>query len=239
MSSGERIMADIEPRFLIRDFEPACRETSPNQGAAKEPVVVFVRQRTPAESCTVYGGIDLLSGKGICAGCPTDAGGRNLMSRLALTLCALIAILISPAGFAATTQAVYVASDGTMYLLSPGDVKRGACGPIPGGYECSANGKRVISVLDGWGCQEKNGFASCTVVTRIGGYTPRGTSTLECDDRNYELSDGAGGQCTENNGEEMTCEQPNSTNFATATCEEGCGVTSGSGSCRVTSASNE
>lgn len=157
------------------------------------------------------------------------------MFRLVTTLCSLILVLlVSPSGLAATTEAYYQASDGTVYAISPGQAKLVACGPIPGGFECKANSKRVISVLDGKGCQEKNGFASCAVVTRLGGYSFRGTSTLECGNKNYEVSDGAGGQCNGNNGEEMTCQQINSTNFASASCEEGCGPVSGSGSCTVT-----
>ncbi len=156
------------------------------------------------------------------------------MFRLVLTCCSLLlVILICPSGAAATTEAIYVAPDGTTYAVSPGNVKRGVCGPIPDGYECTANSERVVSVLNGRGCQEKRGFASCVVITRIERITPRATSTLECEDKDYELSDGGGGQCTANNGEEMICEQTNSSNFAAATCDDGCGVTSGSGSCKV------
>ncbi|NIQ87327.1 MAG: hypothetical protein GTN83_21605, partial [Acidobacteria bacterium] len=64
-------------------------------------------------------------------------------------------------------------------------------------------------------------------------YALRGTSTLECAHANYEVSDGAGGQCDGNNGEEMTCQQVNSGNYASANCETGCGPVSGSGECRV------
>jgi hypothetical protein len=160
------------------------------------------------------------------------------MSRIVSTLCSLILVaVICPPAFAGAVEAFYVTSDGTMYALSTGSVKNGSCGPIPDGYECSADSKRVVSVLDGRGCQGKSGRASCVVVTRLGRNTPRGMSTLECEDRNYELSDGSDGQCTENNGVEMTCEQTNSSNFATATCDDGCGVTSGSGSCRVVNTS--
>lgn len=113
----------------------------------------------------------------------------------------------------------------TVYSLSTG-TPFGSCGSITGGYEC-VDGAIHISVIDGSGCGAKAGAASCT----IGDYVT-GTSTLECEDQNYEVSDGSGGTCNANDDDEMTCSVTGTSNFASASCDSGCGTVSGTGSCK-------
>ena len=87
------------------------------------------------------------------------------MVRLTHAFCSLVLVfLVCPSGLAASTQATYVASDGTMYAISPGNVKLGACGPIPGGYECTADSERVVS----------DGLAAAEVGFQIRGDGPAG-----------------------------------------------------------------
>lgn len=141
--------------------------------------------------------------------------------------------LVHPLVLADTPAVTFEASDGTLYSISPGRSSgTRECGPIPGGFECTVDSRRVVSVLDGLGCRNVRGSATCGIVDDRSPYRPAGKSILECENKNYELTDGADGQCTGNNGKEMTCEQINSGNSASASCDDGCGLVSGDGECR-------
>jgi len=144
----------------------------------------------------------------------------------------ILTIVTCPLLWAGAPRTTYEASDGTLYVLSPGPgTENGACGPIAGGFECTVDSETVVAVFDGLGCREKRGFAYCLVANGSPVDRPEGKSTLECDDKNYVLTDGGGGQCTDNNGESMTCQQVNSANRASASCDDGCHDVSGTGEC--------
>ncbi|GEM_PF-3590863 len=147
----------------------------------------------------------------------------------------LVAVVFLPALADPVTVTVYTAPSGTNYALTPGE--GGSCVPVTGGMECtSSTGGSSASTT---GCGAVDGTAFCLIVpldwTWSGGTTVNSTSTLECKDKgkSYELSTGTTtGSCTPNNGEAMTCTD-NGTNTASATCENGCGKTTGAGSCKL------
>lgn len=135
--------------------------------------------------------------------------------------------------WAAPTRAVYASPmTGVRYAVSTG-TELGTCGPIEHGYSCTSGTDVSITVLADAGCGAQLGSASCTIVVDEPRY-PAGISTLECSTQNYELSAGGKGECTPNNGRDMTCRQTGNGNYATATCSSGCGSVNGTGSCTPT-----
>ena len=133
---------------------------------------------------------------------------------------------------------VFEADNGTRYAVSPGTAT-GTCESIPGGKWCH-DGGHESSVTHATGCGTVRGQGFCFVIPENWAppiNVPLGTTTLECEDKNYELSDGGSGECnTENNGTAEGsggCSQQNTSNFANADCENGCGTVSGTGSCTV------
>ena len=153
------------------------------------------------------------------------------MKGSSLILGAVVLLAVTPAWTSGPARSSYTAPSGTTYAVSRGAVGLGSCGPVTGGYECALNGSVVVSVSDTSGCGAVTAPASCTVVLSGGATYPAGTSTLECESQNYEVSDGGTGTCTANNGNEMSCTQEGTSNFASATCQSGCGTVSGTGKC--------
>ncbi len=141
----------------------------------------------------------------------------------------VLALLGSPL-LAATAD---FSSGKLVYRLDTG-TGSGNCSTIVGGYQCT-DGSHDIIVYKLTGCGQKDGYATCIVIDPADPppVTPLATSTLECEDTNYEVSDGGDGSCSPNDGEAMTCADEGTNNFAQASCEEGCGAVSGEGSCKV------
>ncbi len=155
----------------------------------------------------------------------------STLSMLGLIALALPVIPVAVAGDIPFTT--WTSPSGTLYALSPG-VEGGSCSPTQSGMECVGPENRDGASASASGCGKVYGRGYCLVVP--GGWTPptvlpHSTSTLECENANYELSV-EGGSCTPDNGEAMTCSD-GGVNAASATCESGCGTVTGNGSCTV------
>jgi hypothetical protein len=151
---------------------------------------------------------------------------------LVVGLCILGFLGVQEAAATNYTLLMFQASDGTQYALST-LTSTGSCVDITDGKSCTSAG-RGTSVTNTTGCGTVFGGAMCLVIGD--GWNPvfpMGTSTLECDGKSYEVSDGGGGQCSPNDGISMNCSQAGTSNFANASCETGCGTVSGTGSCKV------
>lgn len=157
------------------------------------------------------------------------------MKRLVVLIVLALASLSLAAAAAPIPFVVYQGASGTLYALSPG-VPGGSCTPASGGMECTAPGGNSSSAYSSTGCGVVAGQGLCLIVPL--GWNPpvytSATSTLECTDKNYEVSTGSTlGGCDPNDKIDMTC--TDGTNEATATCKDGCGVVKGSGSCKPVS----
>ena len=153
----------------------------------------------------------------------------------ALALVAVVGTLAHVHSAEYTTVA-YEPPNGTIYLLSTGTLD-GLCTPVTGGMQCIDGDNSILATADG-GCGAKSGLASCRVIKRgEEAAVVFASNTLECAAQNYEVSDGGSGICSPNDGVSMTCSQENTSNFASASCDSGCGTTSGTGSCKSTAKS--
>lgn len=157
------------------------------------------------------------------------------MRYLPVLLLASLICAITPSLAVPTTT--YIAADGTMYTITPG-ASGGECTPVTGGMECS--GIDGSSSAYETGCGEVSGGTFCLLGFFASfdlpgqGNTVYATSTLECSDKNYKLSTGNDeGVCSANDGEWMTCTDGEAGNKASASCDDGCQLTVGSGSCEV------
>ena len=150
-----------------------------------------------------------------------------------LWLMATMTLLLAGPALASPALVVIKGSSGQRYAVSPG-TRTGSCLPTWDGVECTDGANRA-SASKTEGCGEVAGQGFCLVVPEDWRTVyPAGTSTLECEGgKKYELSDGADGECGPNDGVEMNCGSAGASNFASASCETGCGAVSGSGSCKV------
>lgn len=144
-----------------------------------------------------------------------------------------LALLALPALAERLTTVDFEADDGTIYRLTTG-TSSGSCAPIERGMKCLDGGHEASATNDS-GCGSRYGLGSCIVISKTipPPSIPMATSTLECEDKNYEVSDGGTGTCSPNDGVSMQCTQEGTSNFASASCENGCGQVSGTGSCEV------
>ena len=87
-------------------------------------------------------------------------------------------------------------------------------------------------------CGNSQGSGFCVIITPGEGLPdplPDATNTLECpaEGMNYEVTDGGNGVCTMTDNKKpsgsVNCTQENTNNFASASCANGCGNTSGTG----------
>ncbi|RMF71385.1 MAG: hypothetical protein D6738_14145 [Acidobacteria bacterium] len=152
---------------------------------------------------------------------------------------ALVVVGLAAAGSAladgSVPMTVWDNGTGTLYALSPG-VEGGQCTLVGPEMRCTSPDGSSGASASATGCGSVFGKGFCLVVPVD--WTPPdplpfASSTLECPDKNYELSVD-GGRCTPNNGKHMKCSD-GGVNNAEADCETGCGTITGSGKCKPVS----
>jgi len=157
----------------------------------------------------------------------------------------MVAIAVGIAGgspaFAADTSAHLLWTDvgGTTYYLSTGS-SSGVCWSTADSAEIHGKagcvGESGYASAKRGGCGEIWQQGSCVLVRTLQDPRPTGTTSMRCQDGTiYLLSAGPAGQCTavEQRGGSLSCRQQGTTNFASATCQNGCGEVSGTGSCLI------
>ncbi len=158
---------------------------------------------------------------------------KRTAAAVALSVAALM--ILQSEVWASFPVVVFTAALGKTYALTAGE--GATCTPVAEGMECEGPHGRASAYANG-GCGRVEGSAFCLVVPpgwqRKGGTQPEATSTLECNNgKSYELSTGTpAGACTANNGQEMKC--TDGQNSTSASCDNGCGETTGAASCKVT-----
>ena len=168
------------------------------------------------------------------------------MKSLLLAVSVLSLVFLAPYATAAppdtTVHLMWTDATGTTYYLSTGS-SSGICvvfngdGEVPSSASCTST-TGYGSASDDGACGAVGGLGSCLVMNTLEDPRPTGTTGLKCSDGTvYTVSDGSAGECPPTDkttgGGTIRCGQAGGSNFASASCEGGCGQISGNGSCTI------
>ena len=151
--------------------------------------------------------------------------------------------VLAPTVLAADSTAHVVWSDvnGDMYYLSTGS-SSGACWSVPDSEEtvgeAGCTGITGYATASRDGCGEVSLQGTCIILNSLQDPKPLGSTSIKCTDGTiYEITDGSSGTCTAvdktTNGGSASCSRELSSNYASASCANGCGPVSGTGRCSI------